>query len=122
MEVSSDHSNKCRKFKATVVPEIRVKIPTSDLKPIVKAFKNSNIPLADKHLVDSDGSIDLLLGIDGAHILPVHSCGFGNSGNLSLLYYCCGGVMLAGDMTNSRANLLHFNHFKKFIKKVNALS
>lgn len=107
---------------AIVVPSIKTKVKSSMFNKIVKSFKNNNITLADKHLHDNDdGVVDMLLGVDAAHILPVHSCRFGSVESPSLLYYCAAGVMLAGDVSVLVSNLKHLNMVKQTMEKFRKL-
>ena len=60
-----------RSFNAIVVPEICTKI-TGKFNHIVQAFEKAQLPLADKNL-GKTSTVDILIGIDAAHILPVRS-------------------------------------------------
>jgi hypothetical protein len=113
---------KVHKFNAVVVPLIKTKIKTN-LKTITDKFEKAGIVLADGHLDGGDaGTIDILLGVDSAHILPVHSCSFGKVGSPSTFYYTCLGVMLAGDLCTLESNLPHLHMVKSFIDKFNNFS
>ena len=97
------------------VSEIKTTI-NANLSQIVKSFKECGIKLADKFLDCGDGTIDVLLGVDSSHVLPVHSCRFGNSEGLSTVYHTATGVMLAGSVENLSCNLPHLHLVKSFIK------
>jgi hypothetical protein len=111
------------KVRAVVVPHIKSKIKSSNFPSIVKEFKRQNIPLADKHLTseNDDGGVDILLGVDFAHILPVHACGFGSEDKMSLMYYTSKGIMLAGDMAILKDSLVRLERIKDYISKIDSL-
>ena len=113
-----------RKFDAVIVPELKTKISNPNLNEVKECFMSNNIKLADECLGESD-TIDILLGVDYIHNLPVHCCSFGNSPDkMSLLYYTAEGVMLAGNISNLISNLQCTNivtKLKGFIKSVNEL-
>ena len=113
---------KIRSFNAVVVPEIRTSVSTQ-LGEIVDAFKKADIPLADKFLNgDYSGAVDVLLGVDSAHVLPVHSCSFGMSDLPSCSYHTCLGVMLAGRVDALRGNLEHLHLLKTYNEKLKLLT
>lgn len=118
VQIETNIGGKGKTFTAAVVPEIKAKIVSSDFIEIKKIFSKEKINLADKHLGD-DGGVDVLLGVDNAHILPIHSCSFGASDKLSLLYYSAAGIMLSGNMSNLVGNSVHLNLVKAFIDKIN---
>jgi hypothetical protein len=115
--------NKYVKVRAVVVPDIKSKIKSSHFPSIIKKFKEQNIPLADTHLIDKndDGKIDMLLGVDYAHILPVHACYFGGENRLSLLYYTSKGIMLAGNMSNLLDACIRLEIIKEYIEKIHSI-
>ena len=115
VEVDVDVGENTWKIPAVVVPEIKTTI-NANLSQIVKSFKECGIELADKFLDCGDGTIDVLLGVDSSHVLPVHSCRFGNSEGLSTVYHTATGVMLAGSVENLSCNLPHLHLVKSFIK------
>ena len=78
-------------------------------------FSKNKIALADTHLAEDKGIVDILLGVNYAHILPVQSCTFGDVERPSLVYYTGVGVMLAGSAVILKANLQHVALLKKFI-------
>lgn len=107
---------------AVVVPEIRTRVNTCGLEELITKAKELKIPLADRMMrPDDPGIVDILLGVDFAQILPVHSCSFGNSSHLSLVYYCSQGIMLAGDVTVLRRNLPHLHLVKTFMRKIDSI-
>lgn len=124
LEVQVVLNGKERKIKAAVVPEIKSKINSSQFEKICIEFKKQKIVLADKYLNDSvlGGRVDMLLGVDSAHVLPVQSCSFGPSHKLSLLYFTSCGVMLAGNMSHLVDNFNQLHLVKDFILKINSLS
>jgi hypothetical protein len=111
------------KVRAVVVPHIKSKIKSSKFPSIVREFKRQNIPLADKHLTsqNDEGGVDILLGVDYAHVLPVHACGFGSKDKMSLMYYTSKGIMLAGDMSNLADSLVGLDRIKDYISKIESL-
>ena len=123
MEFSVVLRGRVWKVRAVVVPHIRSKIKSSKFPSIVREFKRQNIPLADKHLTsqNDEGGVDILLGVDFAHILPVHACGFGSKDKMSLLYYTSKGVMLAGDMSNLADSLIGLDRIRDYISKIESL-
>ena len=121
VEISTYINDKVRTFKAFVVPDIKTRL--NNYSRIKDEFDRQGIPLADKLLGDpnDDGIIDILLGVDCAYILPVHSGSFGTSSQLSLLYYTALGVMLAGRVSTLELNLPYLSYFKEYIDKIDAL-
>ena len=93
---------KSKYIQAVVVPNIKTKIDSNCLKPLVKKFQSLNIGLADANLGEGDQKIDLLLGANYAHIIPVQSYVV----NGSLFYYTCRGVMLIGDIDKLTGNIV----------------
>ena len=124
VEFSATVDNDCRKVRAVIVPCINSKVNSSNLPSILTEFKNQKIPLADKYLADinDDGRIDILLGVDYAHILPVYSYSFGSGDKISLLYYTSKGIMLAGDMSNMADSIMHLDKVKGYISQINSLT
>lgn len=113
--------NELNNIVAAVVPVIHTKanIPPPQ---VLKAFHENKISLADKHLGNiKNREIHILLGVSGAHILPVHACSFGTKNNMSLLYYTSLGIMLAGDINTLIKNIPHLNMVNVFIEHVNLL-
>lgn len=104
------------RLSAVVVPEIGVKPNTGDMTDITRAFKRENILLADKHLNDNQ-NIEILLGADNAHLLPVQSCRFGDPNAPALVYYCSLGVMLLGSSINLAGNQFNLHLLKKILSK-----
>lgn len=101
-------------IKAIIVPEIRSKVNTN-IDDLVKSFNDADIKLADGYLSSEyESVVDILFGVDNVHMLPVHSCSFGH-GDLSAVFYCCQGVMLAGNVDTLRMNVPHLNAVKKFV-------
>jgi len=117
IEVFIKLNDKLKKIKAVVVPYIRSRIKSSLFGTVCSEFKAQNLPLADKHLTDRklNGRIDMLLGVDAAFVLPVHSCSFGTSDRLSTLYYCSAGLMLAGNLSDLVHNFDSLPNVKQFI-------
>ena len=109
-----------RSITAVVVPQIKTRIDTSQLRPILNAFGNENIMVADKFLGDKGGIVDILLGADNLHVIPVQSCFLGNSGEESLYYYCSQGVMLVGNISKLVTNIPRLPSVKDFISKINS--
>ena len=107
-----------RKITAVVVPQIKTKIDTSKLKPILKAFKDAKIEIADKFLGDNGGTVDILLGADNLHVIPVQSCFLGKPGEESLYFYCSQGVMLIGSTSKLLVNIPNLPSVKDFICKI----
>lgn len=118
VEAEIQFGSKLRKFIAIVIPEIKAKIKCKEIEILKKSFAELGIILADKFLGD-DGSVDLLLGVDNAHILPIQSCSFGFKSKPSLIYYCAAGVMLAGNIDVLKSNLPNLYLVKSFIEKFN---
>ena len=121
VEISTIINDRIRKFNAFVVPEIKTKV--KNYSNIKAEFDRQCIPLADKMLGDQNdsGTIDILLGVDSAYVLPVHSASFGTTSNLSLLYYTGLGVMLAGRVSTLETNLPHLSYFKDYMSRVDSL-
>jgi hypothetical protein len=113
--------NGMKKFRAAIVPEIRAKVDASNLKDVISKCSQLGIPLADENLLQQP-TVDVLLGVDYAHILPVHSCTFGLSDKPSMIYYCAAGVMLTGSVTSLVGNIPHLHLVKKFIDKFDSFS
>ena len=118
VEAEIQFGSKLRKFIAIVIPEIKAKIKCKEIEILKKSFAELGVILADKFLGD-DGSVDLLLGVDNAHILPIQSCSFGFKSKPSLIYYCAAGVMLAGNIDVLKSNLPNLYLVKSFIEKFN---
>jgi hypothetical protein len=124
VELSAKLNNKTRKFHVVIVPKIKTKIKCTNLEPVCRQFRKELICLVDKNLDTDDGTVDILLGdyiLDQIHILPVQSCSFGVSNKLSLLYYTCTGIMLAGDVGTLLNNINNLHLLKSFIKKFNSV-
>lgn len=103
------------KIHAIVVPKLRSRI-SANVDDIIVKFKEANIPLADRMLSSRHtDDIDILYGVDNANIIPVHACSFGNI-KLSLIYYTCQGVMLAGNVSELRENMINLASVGKFIE------
>ena len=83
-------------------------------------FDDEKMKLADRYLGD-DGYVDILLGMDCAHILPVHSCAFGYSDALSLCFFTVAGFTVAGDMSNLLRNASHFHMLRSFSDTINSI-
>ena len=116
--LSLDVKEETRKFDAVVTPEILTKIPVNSLTKICKEFRSHSVPLADKCLhPNNDGKVDILLGVDNAHILPIQSCSFGGK-QKSLVYHTGLGIMLAGDIDVLTNNLSHIGSVREFVKLV----
>lgn len=107
-----------REFAALVVPEITTSLRGNFAK-VINAFSDAGIALADR-LLGKTSDVDVLLGVDGAHVLPVHSCAFGKSRKRSAAYHTCLGVMIAGNLDNLQNNLSCLPNLKSFIDKFNA--
>ena len=113
--------NKIHSIIAAVVPSIQTKVNIPNPQ-ILKTFKERKISLADKHLGNkSNREIHILLGVNGAHILPVNACSFGLTTNPSLLYYTSLGMLLAGDLNNLIKNLPYLHILKNFMEQVDLL-
>ena len=105
-------------FNAVVVPEIKSKV-NANIPKVVQSFRTAAIPMADLNLTKGNGGIDILLGVDNIHIIPVQSCNFGINESLSLVYYTCQGIMLSGSLSTLNRNLAHLNLVQNFITKFN---
>jgi len=123
VQLSTTINGKQQNFNAVVVPQMKTKVNHPKIKQIVSAFDAENISLADNLFRDAgdDGTVDLLLGVDAAHILPVQSCRFGPRDSPSLVYYCAKGVMIAGDISTLLLNLPHLHFVSEFIKKFHSV-
>ena len=106
------------KLSAVVVPQIDVKLSADNLSSIKEEFSRKRIDLADKHLNENQ-HIDILLGADQMHVLPIQACRFGNVEKPSLVYYCQAGVMLLGSSSCLKNNLAYLNLVESFIEKFN---
>ena len=80
-------------LKTAVVPELGMQISGNRLSKIKNAFNCRKTPLAEKHINDCQ-PVEILLGADYAHLLPVQSCRFGSVEKPSRAYYCAAGAML----------------------------
>ena len=118
IELTVKLNNKSKTFEAIVVPTIKSKIESEQFRDIVGAFNDSGIPLADKNLTSNNGSIQVLLGVNYAHILPVQSCSFGSPEVRSLVYHTCSGIMICGSMRDLKQNLPHLNVVKDTFDKI----
>ena len=110
-----------RKITAVVVPEINTEIDAQKLKCVINGFKAANIELADKFLRHDSGKIDILLGTDNIHVLPIQSCVVCTENHVSVFYYCCAGVVLVGNVENLIKNLSKLPSLKDFISKISSL-
>jgi hypothetical protein len=118
IEVEVKIGDKLNSIVAAVVPTIQTKvnIPPPE---ILKAFHNHKIPLADRHLKNKNSrEIHILLGVNGAHILPVIACSFGIKDNESLIYDSSIGMLLAGDLNKLMSNLPYLSGVKIFTEQV----
>lgn len=80
------------------MPFIRSTVCFSRVQPIAQCLAENDLMLADTNWNEKDsGDVDILLGADSIHILPVQSCSFGKD-HISLFYYTCQGIMLVGDV------------------------
>lgn len=122
VKFSAKVKNKCMSIVATVVPEINTNIKNPKTKKVVKSFKSGGVDLADRYLNLDDGTVHILLGVDNAHFLPIHSCSFGAEENMSTLYYCAAGTMLAGDMDILISNLSSLDVYKQFTRQMDELA
>lgn len=120
IELSIPLNGEIRNFQAIVVKNIKSKIKSPLFKDIVRKFAEANIALADKHLNSNCADIDILLGVDFAHILPVQSVSFGAE-HKSLLYNTCNGVMLAGNLVHLMENLQSLHLVKETFEKLKSL-
>ena len=118
VRLKSNMNGCTRYFDAFVVPKISSSIK-GDFVPIIEAFKKAGIPLADRSLGRSN-KVDILLGVDAAHVLPVHACTFGEENKHSIVYHTCVGVMIAGNISRLHENLSHLHLLKSFISKFNS--
>ena len=101
-------------IQAAVVPDIKTKVnlPSQE---IVKAFHDAKLSLADKHLSNKMcRDIHMILGVNSAHIIPVHVCTVGSDDNISFIYYTCIGILLAGNLNTLNKNIPHIKHLKRF--------
>lgn len=122
VQLNLNLNGKVRSFKAVVVPSINTHV-SADLRLIVRKFSEAKVELADKFLGGGDdGTIDILLGVDGAHVIPVHSCSFGSPDSLSSSYHTCLGVMLAGSVENLKSNLDYLHLLKTYNDKIKKLA
>ena len=119
VELECKLGSKSVKISAVVVPQIDVKLSADNMSKIINEFSRKNIDLADAHLTESS-HIDILLGADQAHLLPIQSCRFGNTAKPSLVYYCQAGVMLIGSAADLINNFPHLGLVEGFIDKFNA--
>ena len=106
-----------RKFKieTIVLPNLTVSFSASGLGAVAKEFKNKGYILADTSLVkDRDGvpRLDLLLGVDSAHIFKEQTVTFGKD-NTSAFVSTPGGVMLVGSSIRMIKNLDYLPDFVK---------
>lgn len=118
VQFQCDIGGRNTKLSAVVVPDIGMKLNADKLPEIKSEFCRRSIDLADKHLNESQG-IDILLGADQAHLIPVHSCRFGNVAEPSMIYYSSAGVLLAGNSVNLHRNLSNLKMVQDFIEKLN---
>lgn len=119
VEIQCDIGNRNIKLSAVVVPEIGIKLNAEHLSEINEEFYHKSIDLADIHL-NENHNIEILLGADQSHQIPIHSCRFGSSSNPSLLYYSNAGVILVGNSLHLKNNLPHLNFVQSFIDKCNS--
>src|SRR5215469_6459230 len=101
-------------IQAAVVPDIKTKVnlPSQE---IVKAFHDAKLSLADKHLSNKMcKDIHMILGVNNAHIIPVHVCTVGSDDNISFIYYTCIGILLAGNLNTLNKNIPYIKHLKRF--------
>lgn len=85
----------------------------------MKAFQDHKLTLADRHLKNKiNREIHILLGVNGAHILPLISCSFGMTDNNSLVYNTSIGILLAGDLNKLIKNLPYLHGVKYFSEQV----
>ena len=115
IELSVNMHGDIRKFQAAVIPNLKPKM-NGNYSKIAEAFAKENIPLADKYLGDN-GPVDILLGVDFAHILPIQSCVFGIGNCRSIVYFSTLGIMLAGNLSRLEDNLIYLNKVKDFMAK-----
>lgn len=121
IEVDLKIKNKMCSVLAAVVPNIQTKVNTPPLQ-VLEAFHKNKIPLADRHLKNKNNrEIHLLLGVNGAHILPINACSFGMNNDISLLYYTSVGMLLAGDLNTLIKNVPHLHCVKIFMEQANLL-
>ncbi|KAL7647412.1 UNVERIFIED_CONTAM: hypothetical protein RMT77_001008 [Armadillidium vulgare] len=104
---------------AAVIPEIKPKIRLKHSNAIIESFGKANIELADKFLNDGVGNIDIILGINAMHIIPVHAGTLGTRTEKFLFYYTCAGVMLTGNESIILNNLNNVDVIKRFVDKTN---
>lgn len=121
VEISTVISGQVRSFQAYVVPSIKTRIHSSQFSQVKKLFKRADIKLADSRLGDK-GVVDILLGVNYANILPVHSLSFGESDKLSHVYYCAAGIMVSGNVTNLITNLRYADIIKKYMSIIDNIS
>lgn len=121
VEVTTNLNNEPRTFRAFVVPSIKTQIKSSYFTKVNKVFKQNKIKLADTHLGDN-GVVDILLGVDYANILPVHSISFGDTNRLSHIYYCAAGIMISGNMSCLLTNARYLDIVRNFMSKVDSMN
>ncbi|KAL7632972.1 UNVERIFIED_CONTAM: hypothetical protein RMT77_016682 [Armadillidium vulgare] len=122
IEIEVKINNKMCKIVAAVVPSINPKINMPSTQ-ILNAFQQNKLPLADKHLGNKNNrEINIILGVQGAHVLPLNSCAFGLNDNISLLYYTSCGIVLAGDLNKLGKNLPYLKYVKNFTIQADLLS
>ena len=89
----------------------KINMPSSE---ILTAFQQNKLPLADKHLGNKNNrEINIILGVQGAHVLPLDTCAFGINDNISLLYYTSCGILLADDLNKLSKKSVIFEICKK---------
>ena len=93
---------------AICVPEIRTSLSLPGLRQIAKVFKSKGYRLADKFLHESDcvSNIKFILGNQNVEILPEKQIPFGLA-RPSVYSETSLGVLLFGDVTVLRDNLIH---------------
>ena len=70
--------------------------------------------------INANHNVEILLGADRAHTIPIHSCRFGSASTPSLLYFTDAGVLQVGDSLNLKNNLTYLNFVQNFIDKSNS--
>lgn len=117
VEISVNLGGETRIFEAIVVPKLNSYIKSPLFKQVEEAFKEAEIPLADKYLSSDNGAIGILLGIDFAHILPIQSCSFGSEVK-SLVYHTCTGIMISGNIESLVHNIPYLEVVKETFNKM----
>ena len=99
---------------AICIDNIRTQFSTEGIKPVIDEFTSKGYALADENYshihTDKVNNIDLIVGTDLDHILPISYVNFGDPNKpntLSSYINSPVGVMFSGDVDKMRSNLSH---------------